>query len=102
MKVFLDIQNFEEVDLFNDFEAISSLLKNLDLLISVSNTTAHVAGALGVPTWLIKPKNHAVFHYWNQPGKTTPWYPSITLYPYLNGWEETMLLIKKDLKKKIK
>ena len=81
----INIVNFEEVDLFNDFEAISSLLKNLDLFITVSNTTAHVAGALGVPTWLIKPKNHAVFHYWNQPGNTTPWYSSITLYP-LSKW----------------
>ena len=98
----INIHNIEEVDLFNDFESISSLLKNLDLLISVSNTTAHVAGALGVPTWLIKPKNHAVFHYWNQPGNTTPWYSSITLYPYLKGWEKTIDIIKKDLKEKIK
>ena len=98
----INIINFDEVDLFNDFESISSLLKNLDLLISVSNTTVHIAGALGVPTWLIKPKNHAVFHYWNQPGKTTPWYSSITLYPYLNGWVKTIDMIKKDLKKKIK
>ncbi len=96
----INIINFEEVDLFNDFEAISSLLINLDLLISVSNTTAHIAGALGVPTWLIKPKNHAVFHYWNQPYQTTPWYSSIRLYPYLNGWEQTIEKIKKDLIKK--
>ena len=89
--------NFDEIDLFDDFESISSLLKHLDLLITVSNTTAHVAGALGVPTWLIKPKNHAVFHYWNQPSITTPWYSSITLYPYINSWEQIIDKIKKDL-----
>ena len=29
--------------------------------ITVSNSTAHVSAELGVPTWVIKPKNHSVF-----------------------------------------
>ena len=51
----------------------------MDLFISVSNSTAHLAGSLGVKTLLIKPTNHAIFHYWNQPGDITPWYKSIKL-----------------------
>ena len=62
-----------------DFEKISALLCNLDLFITVSNSTAHLAGALNVPTILIKPKTFAIFHYWNQPDHLTPWYPSIQL-----------------------
>ena len=69
---------FEKLDLFNDFDNLASMLKNLDLFISVSNSTAHLAGSLGVKTLLIRPENHAVFHYWNQPGNKTPWYKSIT------------------------
>jgi len=72
-------------DLYNDFEQISCLLKNLDLFISVSNTTAHLAGALNVPTWLIKPKSNAIFHYWNQPNSICPWYPSIKLIDQNNN-----------------
>ena len=80
------------------FESIAALLKNLDLFISVSNTTAHLSAALGVPTWIIKPKIHAVFHYWNQLGKSsTPWYSSIRLFTYKNDWKETIQEIKKEL-----
>ncbi len=91
------IYTINDLDLFNDFEAISSLLTNLDLFITVSNSTAHLAGALGVPTWLIKPKNHALFHYWNQPNDKTPWYPSVKLFKYKGNWEETITQIKKLL-----
>ena len=71
--------SIEDLDLINDFEGIASLLKSLDVFISVSNSTAHLAGALGVKTILIKPENFAVFHYWNQKTDNTPWYPSVRL-----------------------
>ena len=73
------IKTIANIDLFNDFESIAALLKNLDLFITVSNSTAHLAGALNVPTLLIKPKSFAIFHYWNQPKDSTPWYSSIKL-----------------------
>ena len=69
----------DEIDLFNDFLSIASLLKNLDLFITVSNSTAHLAGALNVKTILIKPFNQATFFYWNQNTNKTPWYSSIDL-----------------------
>ena len=73
------IIELKEVDLYNDFIKIGSILKNIDLFITVSNSTAHLAGALGVKTLLIKPFNQATFHYWNQPTNKTPWYKSIEL-----------------------
>ena len=72
-----NIITLENLDLINDFDNLAAVLKNLDLFISVSNSTAHLAGALGVQTLLIRPDNHAVFHYWNQPDNKTPWYKSI-------------------------
>ncbi len=75
----LRLINLNNIDLFNDFLKIASLLKNLDLFITVSNSTAHLAGALGVKTLLIKPFNQATFFYWNQNTNRTPWYPSIEL-----------------------
>ncbi len=71
--------SIEGLDLFNDFEGIASLLKSLDVFVSISNSTAHLAGALGVKTILIKPENFAVFHYWNQKTDVTPWYDSVKL-----------------------
>ena len=67
------------MDLYKNLAGVAGLLKNLDLFISVSNSTAHLAGALGVKTLLIKPFNHATYHYWNQPSSKTPWYSSIIL-----------------------
>ena len=87
--------NIEGLDLFNDFESIASLLKSLDVFVSISNSTAHLAGALGVKTILIKPENFAVFHYWNQKKDNTPWYDSVKLvdkkdflknYKFLNNF----------------
>ena len=70
---------------------------------SVSNSTAHLSAALGVPTWIIKPKReHAVLHYWNQLSDETPWYPSIKLFPFKNKWEDTIKRIKDEILKKIK
>ena len=71
--------NLHNIDFFNDFIKVGSLLKNLDLFITVSNSTAHLAGALGVKTILIKPFNQATFFYWNQKTNKTPWYSSIDL-----------------------
>ena len=71
--------NIEGLDLFNDFDGIASLLKSLDVFVTISNSTAHLAGALGVKTILIKPENFAVFHYWNQKTENTPWYNSVKL-----------------------
>ena len=69
----------KDIDLYNDFESIASLLKSLDIFITISNSTAHLAGSLGVKTILIKPENYALFHYWNQKTNRTPWYNSINL-----------------------
>ena len=80
--------NVEDLDLNNDFESIASLLKSLDIFITISNSTAHLAGSLGVKTLLIKPDNYALFHYWNQNSNKTPWYNSVELIDrqsFLNG-----------------
>ena len=96
----IKINNLIDTDMYNDFDTLASVLSKLDLFITVSNSTAHLAAALGVETWVIKPKNHAVFHYWNQPGNTTPWYDSISLFPYQGDWKFTVENIKKKLTEK--
>ena len=73
------IITLETLDLFNNFSGLANLLINLDLFVTVSNSTAHLAGALGVRTVLIKPANHASFHYWNYEDGKTPWYRSVNI-----------------------
>lgn len=74
-----EIISLKDIDLFNDFESVADFLKSLDIFITVSNSTAHLAGALGVNTYLIKPDNHASYHYWNFDDGFTPWYQSIKI-----------------------
>ena len=96
-KTNLEIKTLPGVDLFNDFEKISALLSSLDLFITVGNSTAHLAGALNVPTWLIKPKSYALFHYWHQPNNYTPWYPSIEIFEQTNNINDLLKKIKNRL-----
>ena len=84
LKNFIKKQNhkiitLKNLDLFNNFTGLANLLKNLDLFVTVSNSTAHLASALGIRTILIKPANHASFHYWNYEDGKTPWYKSVNI-----------------------
>ncbi len=73
------IITLHNLDLFNNFSGLANVLKNLDLFVTVSNSTAHLASALGVSTILIKPANHASFHYWDYEDGKTPWYNSVNI-----------------------
>ena len=94
------IISIDNLDIYNDLESLGGVLSKLDLFITISNSTAHLAGSLGIETWLITPPNHASFHYWNQLESYTPWYQSIKLYNSKIGIEETIQEIKNDLKNK--
>ena len=73
------IITLENLDLFNNFSGLANVLKKLDFFFTVSNSTAHLASALGVRTILIKPANHASFHYWDYEDGKTPWYKSVNI-----------------------
>ena len=77
---------FNNLDLFNDIESCMGLLKNLDLFITVSNSTAHFAGALGIPTILICPKKSSTYYYWNTRSESSIWYKNIKVL----GIEDTI------------
>ena len=61
-----------------DFAATAAALCRLELLITVDTAVAHLAGTLGVPTWLLLP--HAPDWRWGTAGETTPWYRSLRLW----------------------
>ena len=87
------IYNFDNVDLFNDFDSLISILKNLDVFVTVSNSTAHFAGALGVPTILICPKKSSTYYYWDYEDGKTPWYNSVSVIKFNNSLNYTMKLV---------
>jgi hypothetical protein len=83
------IARFRDVDHFNDLEEVMAILEACDLLITTSNATAHLAGALGKRTWLLYLADRAPFHYWAHGGAyRSIWYPSVEIVsaPHLTGW----------------
>lgn len=53
----------------------------LDLVITVSNTTAHISGAIGQETWvLVPPLGLGSMWFWFVDRATSPWYPAVKLW----------------------
>jgi Flp pilus assembly protein TadD len=66
------------LDLTGDLEGLAGLIAALDLVITVSNTTAHLAGALGRDCWVLL--HDAPFWHWFTKREDSPWYPSMRLF----------------------
>jgi polysaccharide pyruvyl transferase WcaK-like protein len=69
---------FHELNAMAELDNFAALLSQLDLVISVDNTTVHVAGALNVPTWVVLPL--ALDWRWLLQRTDSPWYPSLRLF----------------------
>ena len=61
-----------------DFADTAALLGQLDLLISVCTSVAHLGGAMGVPTWVMLA--HSPDWRWLLEREDSPWYPSMRLF----------------------
>ena len=82
-----------------NFQGFINQVHAMDLVISVSNTTVHVAGALGVPTWAIIAKGTGRPWYWFNEHEECLWYKSVKIYNQRNSgdWTEPRLRIEQDL-----
>ena len=88
-----------EIDKFNDIDKLLALISELDLVLTVSNTTAHLSGAIGKKTFLLAPDNRAQLFYWMFSKERTPWYPSIKIFKKKNNWESALKDIQLNLNK---
>ena len=61
-----------------DFADTAALMDNLDLVISVCTSTAHLAGALGKPVWLLN--RFDTDWRWFLDRDDSPWYPTMRLF----------------------
>jgi hypothetical protein len=71
----------EIVDLtadLTDFAATAALVSCLDLVITVDTSVAHLAGALGRPTWILLP--YLPDWRWLLDRDDNPWYPTVRLF----------------------
>lgn len=87
--------------LLTNFSATAYVLSQVDLLITVDTAVAHLAGAMGVRTFLM-----VTFQpdwRWLLERRDSPWYPSLTLYrqPAYGDWDTVVRSIEEDLRREL-
>jgi ADP-heptose:LPS heptosyltransferase len=87
------------VNNFFDLEGVAAIMSLCDAVVSVSNANVHIAGALGVPTYVLDANK---LWYWNHKnGRNSLFYPSVRLYPRDNmnaPWDKQVEELIQDLK----
>jgi len=68
-----------EVDQLRDLDGFAAQVAAMDHVVTISNTTAHLAGALGRPGTVLLPQSRGLHWYWFTERPDSPWYPSLTL-----------------------
>ena len=61
-----------------DLAETAALVSTLDLVISVDTSIAHLAGAMGVPVWVVL--SHLADWRWLEDRADSPWYPTARLF----------------------
>ncbi len=81
-----------------DFLDTAARIQGLDLVVTVDTSMAHLAGALGMPCWVMLPA-HGTDWRWLRGRADSPWYPSLRLYRQTTpgDWAEVVARMKADL-----
>jgi tetratricopeptide (TPR) repeat protein len=85
------------IHLQQNFDDTAALVENLDLVISVDTSTAHLAGALGKPVWLLN-RFDSSWH-WLCNRADSPWYPTVRIYRQKTAgdWDGVVQDVRADL-----
>jgi len=73
-----------------DFSDTAALVANLDLVISVDTSVAHLAAAMGKPVWLLS--RYDACWRWLEEREDSPWYPSLKIFrqPQPGAWPQVI------------
>jgi tetratricopeptide (TPR) repeat protein len=80
-----------------DFEETAALVANLDLVIAVDTAVAHLAGAMGKPTWVLL--SATAEWRWLAGRDDTPWYPAMRTFRQarLGDWTGVVARVRRAL-----
>ena len=95
-----DAEDIKAVDLtkmIQSFDDTATILAGLDLLICCDTSVAHLAGAMGMPTWILLPYN--CDWRWQIEGDTTAWYDSVRLFrqEQRDNWPQVFKKVEEEL-----
>lgn len=74
----VEIHDWADADPLVDMDAFAAKVAAVDLVVSVDNSTVHLSGALGVPTWVLLPMVPG--WRWGIADSRSVWYPSLRLF----------------------
>lgn len=76
--IYINVVN--DVDKYDDIDSLASLIDACDFILTTSNITAHIAGALGKETYLLVPYSLGKIWYWHEHDDISIWYPSVKIF----------------------
>ena len=84
------LEHLPDIDISNDIDALAALISACDLVVTVSNATAHLAGALGKETYLLVPSGRGRMWCWFRDRDDSPFYSGMRLIRKMPGqpWSE--------------
>jgi len=88
----------QEINPLTNLDDFAAQISALDLVISISNTTVHMSGALGKKVWTLLP--YVPDWRWMLKREDTPWYPTMKLFrqSQMNDWRDVFQRVSLALK----
>jgi ADP-heptose:LPS heptosyltransferase len=88
------------VDNTQDIDGLAALISACDAVVTVSNTTAHIAGALGKRVYILLAYSQGAPWYWHVERDDSPWYPTAKLFRQsrIGDWGSLMAEVAAELK----
>ena len=98
----IPLEYIDNINLYEDVDAALSIINSCDFIITTSNTTAHLAGAIGKETLVLVPYSRGRLWYWNSSDGKCLWYPTITIFEQQKDgdWSVPLLNIKQYIQEK--
>ena len=89
----LGVEVFQDADVnpMKSMDDFFAQVAAMDLVITTSNTTVHVAGGLNVPTWLLLNSGIGGIWYWFSDRTDSPWYPAVRIFRRPNDGDTSFL-----------
>ncbi|MBI5275206.1 MAG: tetratricopeptide repeat protein [Burkholderiales bacterium] len=76
----IDIHQVPGLDPFDDIEGLLALIDACDIVVTTSNVTAHLAGAIGKRAAVLVPAGKGRIWYWHAGEQHSLWYPSLRMF----------------------
>lgn len=90
------LEHLPDLDLFADVDGVLAAIEACDLVVTTSNVTAHLAGALGKEASVVVTGNRPLYYWMHAANGRSLWYPSVSIVS-AGTWRDAERLIEKRL-----